>query len=81
MAPTIILISGANRGLGKGLLQRYLAHPKNHIVIAANRNPAHPTSQALFDLPRGEGSSSLIVVKLDAAVETDASESDPGAPR
>ncbi|KAI0138112.1 NAD(P)-binding protein [Hypoxylon sp. NC0597] len=72
MAPIIILISGANRGLGKGLLQRYLAQP-NHIVIAANRNPTHPTSQALFDLPKGEGNS-LIVVKLDAAVETDAFE-------
>lgn len=40
-------------------------------VIAANRNPEHPTSKALFDLSKGEGSK-LIVVKYDAAVEQDA---------
>lgn len=70
MAQTIVLISGANRGLGEGLAKRYLAQP-NHIVIAANRNSRHPTSKALADLPKGEGSS-LIVVKLDATVEQDA---------
>ncbi|KAK0621890.1 hypothetical protein B0T17DRAFT_618276 [Bombardia bombarda] len=64
-----VLISGANRGLGKGLLAIYLARP-NHVVIAANRNPDHPTSKALFDLPTGEGSK-LIVVKVDSGVETD----------
>ncbi|KAJ7449396.1 hypothetical protein B0H11DRAFT_2202080 [Mycena galericulata] len=62
MAPTIIFITG--------LVERYLAQP-NHIVIAGNRNPAHPTSQALADLPKGEGSR-LIVVKIDASVEQDA---------
>ncbi len=71
MAPTVILITGANRGLGKGLLQRYLAQP-NNIVIAGNRDPAHPTSQSLADLPKGEGSR-LIVVKIDASAEQDAS--------
>ncbi|KAL1799539.1 hypothetical protein ACET3X_003576 [Alternaria dauci] len=71
MASTIVLITGANRGLGLGLLQRYLAQP-NHTVIAGNRNPAHPSSQALAKLPKGEGSK-LIVVKIDASVEEDAS--------
>ncbi|EXF82182.1 aflatoxin biosynthesis ketoreductase nor-1 [Colletotrichum fioriniae PJ7] len=70
MAPTTVLITGANRGLGKGLLQRYLALP-NHIVIAGNRDPTQPTSQALNDLPKAEGSK-LIVVKIDACVEEDA---------
>lgn len=69
MAPTIVLITGANRGLGKGLLERYLALP-DHVVIAGNRNPAHPTSQALFNLPKGTGSK-LIVVKIDATAERD----------
>ncbi|KAI1413718.1 NAD(P)-binding protein [Hypoxylon sp. FL1857] len=72
MAPTTVLISGANRGLGKGLLERYLARP-NHVVIAANRNPEHPTSKALAELPKGQGSR-LIVVKVDASVESDAAE-------
>ncbi|KAK8099058.1 uncharacterized protein PG998_012299 [Apiospora kogelbergensis] len=70
MTLTTVLITGANRGLGEGLLRRYLAKP-NHIVIAANRNPAHPTSQALDNLPKGKGSS-LIVVKWDASVDQDA---------
>ena len=71
MAPTIVLITGANRGLGEGILKRYLAKP-DHIVIAANRNPDHETSKALADLPKGTRSR-LIVVKIDARSETDAS--------
>ncbi|KAI0382102.1 hypothetical protein F5Y04DRAFT_58128 [Hypomontagnella monticulosa] len=66
---TIVLITGANRGLGKGLLERFLKLP-NHTVIAANRNPDHPTSKALFKLPTAEGSK-LIVVKVDATVWQD----------
>lgn len=72
MAHTIVLISGANRGLGKGLLARFLARP-NHIVIAANRNPEHPTSKALATLPKGR-ESRLVVVKIDATIESEASE-------
>ncbi|KAM4059508.1 short chain dehydrogenase [Hirsutella rhossiliensis] len=70
MAPYTVLISGANRGIGKGLLELYLARP-NHVVIAANRNPDHETSKALADLPKGPGSS-LIVVKVDATAASDA---------
>ncbi|XXH02710.1 hypothetical protein Hte_009095 [Hypoxylon texense] len=72
MAPTIVLITGANRGLGKGLLERYLALP-DHVVIAGNRDPAHPTSRALADLPKGAGSR-LVVVKIDARVDRDAAD-------
>ncbi|KAI1445149.1 NAD(P)-binding protein [Annulohypoxylon stygium] len=70
MAPKIILITGASRGLGRGLAERYLVKP-NHIVIAANRDPTSGPSQSLSQLPVAEGSS-LIVVKLDAEVESDA---------
>ncbi|OBT48272.1 hypothetical protein VE00_01099 [Pseudogymnoascus sp. WSF 3629] len=70
MSPTIVLITGANRGLGEGIIKRYLAKP-DHIIIAANRNPDHPTSKALSDFPTGPGSR-LIVVKIDATSETDA---------
>lgn len=70
MAPTIVLITGANRGLGEGIIQRYLAKP-DHIVIAANRNPGHETSKALEDLPKGPGTR-LIVVKIDARSDSDA---------
>ncbi|EAQ90192.1 hypothetical protein CHGG_06811 [Chaetomium globosum CBS 148.51] len=46
---------------------RTSANP-SQIVIAANRDPSHPTSQALADLPKGDDSK-LIVVKYDAGVE------------
>ncbi|KAI1621969.1 hypothetical protein EDD37DRAFT_683884 [Exophiala viscosa] len=70
MPSTVVLISGANRGIGKGLLKRYLARP-NYTVIAANRDPEHASSKELADLPRGTNSH-LIVVKVDAAKEKDA---------
>ncbi|EHK99879.1 putative Aflatoxin biosynthesis ketoreductase nor-1 [Glarea lozoyensis 74030] len=64
---TTVLITGASRGLGYGLAERFLARP-NHIVIGAMRNPS--TASALKALPTGEGSS-LIVVKIDSVSETD----------
>ncbi|KAH6855498.1 hypothetical protein B0I37DRAFT_337917 [Chaetomium sp. MPI-CAGE-AT-0009] len=67
MAPTTILVTGGNRGLGLGLVKKFLALP-NHTVIALNRDPSHPTSQALANLPKGDGSK-LIVAKYDAGVE------------
>lgn len=69
MSPTIVLITGANRGIGKGLLALYLAK-SNHTVIAANRDPTHSTSKALLDLPKAEGTS-LLLVKIDATVAED----------
>lgn len=70
MAPTTVLISGANRGLGKALVERYLARD-DHTVIAAVRDPDHPTSKALADLPAGQHSR-LLVVKIDSTAEADA---------
>jgi len=72
MAPTIVLITGANSGIGKGLLEIYLARP-NHTVVAANRNPNHESSIALEDIPKAEGTT-LILVKLDATISTGAIE-------
>lgn len=67
---TTVLITGSNRGIGLGLLERYLAKP-SHVVIAAVRNPNHPTVQALHNLPTGPDTQ-LIVVKVDASIEKDA---------
>lgn len=72
MAQTIVLITGANRGIGKGLLESYLARP-NHTIIAGNRDPSHPTSKALLDLPTAKGTS-LIIVKIDSTSPTDAAD-------
>lgn len=69
MSPTIVLITGANRGIGRGLLERYIAKP-NHIVIAANRDPKHSTSTELLALPTAEDTT-VKVVKLDVTSETD----------
>jgi norsolorinic acid ketoreductase len=63
---TVILISSANRGLDKGLLERYLKLT-NYTIIAANRNPDHPTSRDLFNLPKAK-STKLIIVKFDACI-------------
>ncbi|KAL4998579.1 hypothetical protein BDV10DRAFT_194310 [Aspergillus recurvatus] len=68
--PTIVLITGANRGIGRGLLELYLSKP-HHTVIAANRNPGHPTSNEILSLPTAEGTV-MKVVKLDMTSETDA---------
>jgi NAD(P)-dependent dehydrogenase (short-subunit alcohol dehydrogenase family) len=70
MESTVVLITGANRGLGKGLLERFLKLP-DYTVIAATRNPDHPTSNELFDLARADGTR-LVVIKLDASVWRDA---------
>jgi NAD(P)-dependent dehydrogenase (short-subunit alcohol dehydrogenase family) len=68
MTRTVVLITGANRGIGKGLLEIYLLKP-NHLVIAANRDLEHPTSKALAKLPTADGTS-LLLVKIDATVRT-----------
>ncbi|KAI1201570.1 hypothetical protein F5X97DRAFT_289973 [Nemania serpens] len=67
MPQTIVLITGASRGLGLATVQRFLAL-ENHTVIAANRDPSHATSLSLGDLPKGQGSS-LIVTAYDAQSE------------
>lgn len=72
MASTVVLITGANRGLGKALAERYLARD-NHTVVAAVRDPDHPTAKTLADLPAGRNSR-LVVVKIDSTAEADALE-------
>jgi norsolorinic acid ketoreductase len=82
---TTYLITGANRGrslplsprryaylsigLGRALVESYLSRPDN-IVVAAVRNPAHPTSKTLRELQKAS-SSTLIIVKIDNSSEKD----------
>ncbi|KUJ19321.1 NAD(P)-binding protein [Mollisia scopiformis] len=66
--PTVVLITGANRGIGKGLVESYLARP-DHAIIAAVRDPS--TAGPLKEIPVAEGSR-LIVVKIDATIQSDA---------
>ncbi|KAJ5521389.1 Short-chain dehydrogenase/reductase SDR [Penicillium freii] len=58
-----ILITGGNRGLGKGLIATYLATP-NTTVIATVRDLSK--SESLSALPKASGSS-LLIVKLEIA--------------
>jgi norsolorinic acid ketoreductase len=64
------LITGANRGIGKGLTSSLLQRP-NTTVIAGVRDIAKSTS-ILEGLPKANGSK-LILVKLDSQSETDPS--------
>ncbi|KAF9735223.1 hypothetical protein PMIN06_011544 [Paraphaeosphaeria minitans] len=62
---TTILITGANRGLGRAAVEKYL--PRDNVtVVAAVRDPSHETSKSLATISKGSGSK-LIVVQLDSA--------------
>ncbi|KAH7110602.1 hypothetical protein B0J11DRAFT_599334 [Dendryphion nanum] len=59
--PTTILITGGNRGLGKGLVATYLSTPDT-AVIATVRDPSK--CESLQTLPKGPGSR-LLIIKLE----------------
>ncbi|KAI1197246.1 hypothetical protein F5X97DRAFT_334102 [Nemania serpens] len=47
-SPTVVLITGTTRGVGKAILELYLLKP-DHIIISGNRDPNNTASQALVD--------------------------------
>ncbi|CAH0004467.1 unnamed protein product [Clonostachys byssicola] len=67
MSKQNVLITGANRGVGRGLVAAFL-QKSNTTVIAAVRDPKNPSSASLSALPRGPGSR-VIVITLDTADE------------
>ncbi|KAL8369916.1 hypothetical protein RB595_000328 [Gaeumannomyces hyphopodioides] len=67
MAPRVVLITGANRGLGFELAQRYLAE-SDHILIAAMRDPSPARTASLTSTAKGQGTK-LVVINYEAAVE------------
>ncbi|KAJ5503935.1 Short-chain dehydrogenase/reductase SDR [Penicillium fimorum] len=69
MANTIYLITGASRGIGRALVEKFLARP-NTTVIAAVRDPTGAPSQSLESFSKDD-SSRLIVVKIDSKSPTD----------
>ncbi|EKV15907.1 NADPH-dependent 1-acyl dihydroxyacetone phosphate reductase, putative [Penicillium digitatum PHI26] len=74
MAPIIVLITGANRGLGQGLVKGFAAELDHINASAAIRDPAHTTAQALAELSKGKGSH-VIIVKYETSVEQSAFDS------
>ncbi|KAI1451365.1 short-chain dehydrogenase [Annulohypoxylon moriforme] len=67
----IYLITGANRGIGKGLTESLLSRPST-TVIAAVRD-LEKSTPILNAIPKATGSK-LILVKLDSQIESDAAE-------
>lgn len=68
MSGITYLITGANRGIGKGLTTSLLQRP-NTTVIAAVRDVAKSTP-VLESLPKG-ADSKLVIVKIDSQIESD----------
>ncbi|KAF5020208.1 hypothetical protein F66182_7773 [Fusarium sp. NRRL 66182] len=69
MTPAVVLITGAGRGLGLGLLQHY-SSLKDHVVIAAVRNTEHENCHSLKGMSCGSGSR-VILVKIDNVSPSD----------
>ncbi|KAG4030747.1 hypothetical protein MFRU_011g02020 [Monilinia fructicola] len=69
--PSIYLITGANRGIGLGLVANFLAR-NNTIVVAAVRDP--DLSAKTFATLLTGTDSKLIVVKIDSNVASDAAD-------
>ncbi|KAH8680788.1 hypothetical protein BX600DRAFT_543480 [Xylariales sp. PMI_506] len=61
------LITGANRGIGRGIFNHYVALP-NNTIIAAVREVAG--SQGLLSAPKGENTK-IIITKIDSSSKTD----------
>ncbi|PSN65733.1 NAD(P)-binding protein [Corynespora cassiicola Philippines] len=62
---TVVFITGAGRGIGKGLTEAYLQRP-NHIVIGSVRDSSSPSYDELKKTSAASGSR-LILVSLDAS--------------
>ncbi|KAI9647857.1 hypothetical protein NHQ30_004245 [Ciborinia camelliae] len=60
-ATKIYMITGANRGLGRGLLESFIQR-SNTTVIAGVRDISSPTSKSLFNLPTASGSRIIPIV-------------------
>ncbi|EJT75668.1 hypothetical protein GGTG_05600 [Gaeumannomyces tritici R3-111a-1] len=68
-ANTVYVITGANKGIGRGIIAILLQRPAT-TVLALVRDPAAETSATLASLPAAPGSA-LHVLPLDAAIGSD----------
>jgi len=70
MSELTYLITGAGRGIGKGILSALMTRP-NTTIIAAVRDTSTATN-SLSTVPVGKDSK-IIIVKLDATIDSDPS--------
>ncbi|KAK5117857.1 hypothetical protein LTR85_008631 [Meristemomyces frigidus] len=70
---TIVLITGAKTGIGKGLLATYAQRPNTLAIAAIRDGPDSSPAQTLTSLSVGEGSK-VLVAKYDAGSPTAAEE-------
>jgi len=70
--PTIVMVTGATKGIGRTLVETYLLRP-NHTVIGSVRDKESPLAKELQTLPTGEGSK-ILVVKIENTSTTDPTE-------
>ncbi|KAL2753032.1 hypothetical protein ACRALDRAFT_1072790 [Sodiomyces alcalophilus JCM 7366] len=66
---TTVFITGVGRGIGRALLETYLARP-NHTIIGSVRNSTDSKYDHLKSLPTGHGSR-LILVSIESTSLTD----------
>ena len=71
MSGLTYVITGANRGIGKGLLETLILRPQT-TAVAAVRN-VESSKKTLSSIPIGTGSK-ILVVKLDCTSATDATD-------
>ncbi|KAI0421151.1 Nor-1 [Xylaria grammica] len=69
MSPTTVLITGANRGLGRALAEAYLSRP-DHVVIGSVRDESSESAASLKAFKPASGSR-VIVVKIANDSDTD----------
>lgn len=67
----VYLVTGANRGIGRGLSDIILSRP-NTTLVALVRDPNHPTSQSLAGNASGAANTRVIILPYDATSETSA---------
>lgn len=68
MSGKTYLITGAHRGIGRGLFDHYVALP-NNTIIAAVRDVER--AQELLNIPHKGENTTVVVVKIDSSSRTD----------